>query len=152
MTKTPRTVNGKLILALSRRDSGDFDRWYLMMREDDEAQETLFEMYCGVLEELAKLRFPPGCDVRNVVKFLTVSRVPVFPALYLPILESEAIVRSALGEQGLVEGIPGKLAVEILMQLITYLYEDLGISEGRLRELIGRIEDRVASIRDRGLS
>lgn len=147
MTRVPRTINGKLILALARRDSADFDRWYLRMRKDSDAQEALFEMYYGVFGELAVLRFPPGCDMRSVAKFLVAPRVPVFPALQLPVLESEALVRSALGERGLVEGIPGDLAIEIWMRLITYLYEDLGISDDRLCELIGRVESRVASMR-----
>jgi hypothetical protein len=146
MSGAPRTINGKLIHALARRDSGEFDFWYLRMRQNAEAQEALFEMYYGVFGELAVLRFPPGVDIRNIVKFLVVPRVSVFPALCLPVLEAEALIRSALGERGLVDGIPGELAIEIWMQLITYLCEDLELSDAQLCDVIGRAEARVASM------
>jgi hypothetical protein len=63
-----------------------------------------------------------------------------WPEAQLPLLEAEALIRSALGERGLVTGIPGVLVASIRMQVFVYVVEDLGLRSHEVDELISLAE------------
>ncbi|WP_345636783.1 hypothetical protein [Rugosimonospora acidiphila] len=134
-----------MLRALAKRDDEGFKYWRIRMNDDEEAKRTLYAMYYEAFREAADRRFPVGGDVRDIARFLAQPRVPLSPEMKLPVVESEALIRSALGERGLVKGIPKRMVSEIRMQLFVYLVEDLDLPDEKLDTLLEAAEGWVYS-------
>jgi hypothetical protein len=145
MVSGPRTVNGKMLGALARRDDAGFTHWRAEMNQNEMEQGRLYAMCYGAFREAVELRFPVDYDPRDVTRFLSQPYVPLWEGARLPFLEADALIRSALGETGLVGGIPSDLVGEIRMQLFVYLVEDLSLTAEAVNALLERAEAWVAS-------
>ena len=126
--------------ALAGRDQEDFFTWRAEVNKDAEQKRLLEPLLFEVFRELVVRRFANEPDLRAVVRFLREPRVPVFPDRRYPFLEAEALIRSALGERGLVEGISGLGAAETRYHLLVYLAEDLSLDRSDVDDLVADAE------------
>lgn len=132
----PTTINGHMLRALARRDDTAFKHWRARMNDDAHAQQTLYEMIFYAFREAVERRFTADTDVREITAFLAQPRPRLTPELTLAPLEAEALIRSALGETGLVQSIGTQQVVTLRMQLFVYLVEDLALSDEDLDRLL----------------
>jgi hypothetical protein len=114
------------------------------MNESENEKERYKTTLYGVFRNLVWRRFGGAADLRVIVQFLAAQRRPVFPDKRFPFLEAEALIRSALGERGLVEGISVYSVTETRLQLLVYLAEDLGLDRPGIDDLIADVEDLAA--------
>jgi hypothetical protein len=142
--RRPQTINGKMLRALAKRDDQGFKHWRAEVNRSEEDKRNLYAMYYEAFREAAERRFRTDAELQGLIQFLAQPRVPLSRELDLPLSEAEALIRSALGETGLVDGIPGRTVVEVRMQLFVYLVEDLDLSDTELDELLATAEDWVA--------
>jgi hypothetical protein len=141
---SPRTPSGRLLAALARRDQDDFVYWRTALNADKAAaadmRPTLFEAFREVVER----RFGTSNDLREILQFLQAPRVPLWPEAELPTLKAEALIRSALGERGLIAGIAGTEIASIRMQLFVYLCEDLRLTPYEVNQVVALAEQYVS--------
>ena len=62
----------------------------------------------------------------------------------LPLRESEALIRAALGEEQLAAGIPGGTTVSVEMQLLTKLVADLRLTSEQIDALVAEAEQMIS--------
>jgi hypothetical protein len=140
----PRTTSGRLLAALAQRIQDDFVYWRTALNADKVAagdlRPTLFEAFREVVER----RFATSDDLREIARFLETPRVPLWPEAELPILKAEALIRSALGERGLIAGISGTEIASIRMQLFVHLCEDLRLTSSEIIEIVALAEQYVS--------
>jgi hypothetical protein len=143
-SESPRTPSGCLLAALAQRNQDDFVYWRTALNADKAAaadiRPTLFEAFREVVER----RFGTSDDLREIIRFLETPRIPLWPEAELPILKAETLIRSALGERGLIAGIPGTEIASIRMQLFVYLCEDLQLIPYEINEIIAVAEQYVS--------
>jgi hypothetical protein len=132
-----------MIAALARRDEKNFVYW----RDRVEASETdradLWATTFEVFREAVERRFPTK-DRDDIVEFLSRERAMLWDGAELPSREAEAIIRSGLGERGLVSGIDKKLITLIRVQVFLYAIEDLRMSSSDVDSIICLAERYVA--------
>lgn len=138
-----------MLLALALRDETEFFRQRTIINSDKSAAERLRPTLYNSFRKLVSSRFGNGEDRREVIDFLAQPRAPLWPGATLPLLESEAMIREALGEQGLTDGIPGSVTAPIRLQLLVYLMDDLKMSPSEKRELISDVEQLVDQLDSR---
>jgi hypothetical protein len=140
----PTTIVGHMLKAIARRDNEVFVRWRAELNKNKAAQRILYPVLYETFRAAVEQRFAEGEDVRNITRFLNQPRLLLWPEAGFPIIEAEALIRSALGEQGLVDGISTENVVRIRYQLLTYLVEDLRLTDTELDTLIVDSERWVA--------
>jgi hypothetical protein len=144
---TPVTVAGKALRGLILRNPEEIIRWRAELNRDlreGAAEAKLFgTILFRTFRQLLRIRFGDHPHVRTMTDFLRLprfrERFPVKP----PFLEAEALMRSALGERGLIDGISAKVVTEIRLQLLMYLAEDMGMSADQVDELLVSVENTV---------
>jgi hypothetical protein len=136
-----------MLRGLARRDQGEFMRWRATLSKNATEARLLSPTLYQAFREVVERRFDADVDVREITHFLLTPRVGVAPEWRLPLLESEALIRSALGERGLVEGIDGVLVHEVRMQLFVHIVEDLAMSTSELDEVLTAAEQYVTEER-----
>ena len=139
----PATPAGRMLRALAGRDQEDFFRWRAEVNKDAGQKHMLDSLLFEVFRELVVRRFADEPDLRAVVRFLREPRVPVFPDRRYPFLEAEALIRSALGERGLVDGISALRAAETRYHILVYLAEDLMLDHDELDDVVADAEGEL---------
>lgn len=145
----PDTSNGKFLRAIAVRDQASFDHWRSVIQEDGE-DGLLGDLLRDSVEELAQRRFAKDCDVAEITRFIIENPFPFIDKDQFSstvILDAEALIRAALGEPGLPEGIDRRAALNIHYQLLGLLVQDLGLTDSEVDDLISAMEQRVNSHR-----
>jgi hypothetical protein len=142
--RTPATAVGKMLSGLILRDQEEFIRWRAAVNRDDEQKERFRFTLFQVFRELVARRFSTEPDLRAVARFLRVPRLPISVDKQFPFLKAEALVRAALGERGLIQGVSIMEAADIRLQLVVYLAEDLGLNQNEVNDLVAGAERSTA--------
>jgi hypothetical protein len=124
-----------MLKAIARRDNEVFVRWRAELNKNKAAQRILYPVLYETFRAAVEQRFAEGEDVRNITRFLNQPRLLLWPEAGFPIIEAE---------QGLVDGISTENVVRIRYQLLTYLVEDLRLTDTELDTLIVDSERWVA--------
>jgi hypothetical protein len=132
----PQTPTGFMLAALARRDQDEFVRWRAVLNTDRAAAAEIRPILYEAFREVVERRFSDVIDRREILRFLQFPRTPLWPEAQLPLLETEALIRSALGERGLVGGIPGALVASIRIQIFVHVIDDLGLAWHAVEDLI----------------
>ncbi|SCF38212.1 hypothetical protein [Micromonospora mirobrigensis] len=148
MSQEPMTAVGKALRAVARRDNADFEYWRKQMHRDEQEKMQLYPLLYEVFRGAAELRFAIEGNAGQIRPFVERARPLLWPAQGFPVGKAEALIRSALGESGLVSGFSTEEVVTIRMQTLTYLVEDLDLSDHDLDTLIAQAEQWVATNRD----
>lgn len=132
-----------MLRAVARRNNPEFEHYREHMNQDEEEKERLFPLLYEVFRSAVELRFPEEGALEQIRAFLNQPRLLFWPDKGYSTTKAEALIRSALGERGLVSGITTGDAVVLRMQTFAYLVEDMRLSDQDLDLLISRSEQSV---------
>lgn len=128
------------------------DLFRAAVREDSEAVDRLSEQigernWPAVAGRIAAVfglavnrRFSPDSDVRDIASFVAEARTELAEGDDIPPLESEALVRAALGESELAENIPQDVAVPAQIVLAVKILRDEHLSGGEVDKLLAEAD------------
>ena len=143
MNERPSTLCGKMLAALARRDERDFAYWREQVDASDADRSDLWPTLYEVFQQAVRRRLTSNGQ-HGIREFLSRSRVPLWSGATLPAHEADLLIRSALGERGLVSGIDNKVITLVRMQLYVYAIDDLGLNSDAVDSLIATAERYVA--------
>lgn len=143
MAERPKTMCGKVFAALARRDEQEFVYWRDRVDASESDRADLWATTYQVFRIAVETRFR-GSDRTGIVEFLGRRHAPLWVGAELSLREAEALVRSALGERGLVSGIDKKAAVLARMQVFMLVVEDLKLDSTAVDSLVVHAERVVA--------
>ncbi|WP_147437342.1 hypothetical protein [Micromonospora musae] len=130
---------------MARRDNGAFEHYRTHVNQDPGEREQLYPLLFEVFRFAVHLRFADDAAIEHIREFLNRPRLLLWPDRGFSKAKAEALVRSALGECGLVAGIATGDVVVIRMQVFTYLVEDMQLGDPELDALIAQAEQWVAA-------
>jgi hypothetical protein len=133
-----------MLRAVARRNNPEFEHYREHMNQDESEKKRLYPLLYEVFRSVVDLRFEGEQTVEQVRAFLGRPRQLLWPDKGFSTANAEALIRSVLGERGLVSGIATGDVVTTRMQTITYLVEDMQLSEQDLNALISESEELVA--------
>jgi hypothetical protein len=134
-----------MLRAVARRDKTAFEHYREHMNQDEQEKTRLYPLLYEVFRSAVELKFADDGSAERVRAFLGRPRLALWPDKGFSTAKAEALIRSALGERGLVSGIATGEVVTIRMQALTYLVEDMQLSDQDLDVLISRSEESVAA-------
>jgi hypothetical protein len=134
-----------MLRAVARRDNPAFEYWRARVKLAEDERERLYPLLYEVFRAAVELRFAGDEAPERIRAFLRQPRLLLWPDQGFAVDRAEALIRSALGEPGLVSGFTTEDVVVIRMQTLTYLVEDMALDEPQLDALIGRSERWVAA-------
>ncbi|GAA2514767.1 hypothetical protein GCM10010201_08710 [Pilimelia columellifera subsp. columellifera] len=136
----PRSAAGRMIFWLAQRNDNEFKKSRKEMRSNPAESERLFEIaYCS-FRELVRLRFKQKHGYEEVKTFIAGIEKPVWNNITLSSIEAELLVRSALGESGLIDSISDEDIVAIAAQMFVHLAEQLDLPNKMILETIRTVE------------
>lgn len=128
------------------------DLFRAAVREDSEAVDRLSEQigehnWPAVAGRIAAVfgltvhrRFKPDGDVRDIARFVAEARAELAEGDDIPVLESEALIRAALGEAQLAESIPQDVAVPAQIVLAVKILRDEHLSGGEVEKVLAEAD------------
>jgi len=144
VSSAPATAVGLMLRAAARRDNPGFEHYREHMNQEPQEQERLYPLLFEVFRVVVEWRFAEGGTVEQIRAFLRQPRLLFWPDQGFATDDAEALIRSVLGERGLVDGISTGDVVTLRLQTFAYLVEDLGLSDQELDALIAGCEELVA--------
>ena len=132
-----RTELTDLIRAIVRQDWGTVDQ--LTSALDDAGWPGGPQVIGAAFAIVANRRFRPGYDVREVTRFVAEIRDSYEDGRSLPALETEAIIRAALGEVDLADSINVDEAIPAQIVVLGKLLHDENLSEEQLEGFIAEV-------------
>ncbi|MEU6204145.1 hypothetical protein ABZ814_11215 [Micromonospora musae] len=139
------TAVGLMLRAVARRDNGAFEHYRTHVNHDPGEKELLYPLLFEAFRFAVHLRFADDAGIEQIQEFLNRPRLLLWPDKGFSKAEAEALMRSALGETGLVAGIATGDVVLLRLQVFTYLVEDMQLSDPELDALIAQSEQWVAA-------
>lgn len=124
-----------MLRSIARRDNAGFQYWRLAMNASYDARRMLMPILYEVFR-LAVVRIFEGSDIKEIADFVYSPRPEITPGIPFQPAQAEALIRSALGETGLVGGISTQDVTVARAQVFAYLVEDMSLSESELDQLI----------------
>jgi hypothetical protein len=143
----PTTAGGLCLRAAARRNNPEFFHYRDHINEDEAEKKRLPSLIKEVFRSAVVLKFGDASAVEQIRAFLGQPRLLLWPDTGFPISKAESLIRSALGETGLVSGITTGEAVTIRVQTFAYLVEDMKMDEKNLDLLIAQAEQSVGASR-----
>jgi hypothetical protein len=144
MQRELSTTAGRLIRAIMLRDNDSFKLWRADMNLDEQAQAPLFDLIFEVFQTLVLIRFQALTEGDQIAEFVYRERLLLWPRRGFDQDKAVRLVRSALGERGRVIDVSTKEVVILRLQLITYLAEEMSLTEEQIVHLISDGERAVA--------
>jgi hypothetical protein len=138
------TTAGRLIRAVMLRDNDSFKFWRAAINLDEQAQAPLFDLIFEVFRTLVLIRFQALTAGDQIAEFVYRERLLLWPESGFDKDKTIRLVRSALGERGRLTDVSTKDVVTLRLQLITYLAEDMLLTEEQIVHLISDGERAVA--------
>jgi hypothetical protein len=135
----PETIAGLHFLATLTGDNEARERYGRLAHaagHDDDAAAVLEAAF----ELAVRRRFKPDCDVREITAFVSGmrTRIPAGAAVTAGLLESEALIRSALGEEFVnVDGIKRNAKLGIWLLVLGFIVRgELKLDAGQIGQLL----------------
>src|SRR5262245_2100595 len=147
MSAKPSTAVGLMLRAVARRNNPEFFHYREHVNQDEEEKKRLSPLLKEVFRSAVVLKFADAETAVQVRAFLEQPRLLLWPDKGFSIDKAEALIRSALGETGLVSGITTGEAVTIRVQTLTYLVEDMEMDVKDVDMLIAQAEEWVEANR-----
>jgi hypothetical protein len=136
---TIKTEFSDLIRAMARRDWGTADQIVAGLEKSgwDSGPQMLGAAFAIAVNE----RFPDGASAQEVADLVAATRAQFKDGHTFPGLQMEGIIRAALGEAELVDGIDAETMLEVQLLMIGKLLRDLDLDERQLEEFIAEVEE-----------
>ncbi|MGI5215587.1 hypothetical protein [Plantactinospora sp. CA-290183] len=137
-----RTELSDLIRAMARRDWGTADR--LIIELDKLGWQGGPQVIGAAFAIAVNRKFDSTSDAREVARFVAQTRSQYEEGDQLPALETEGLIRAALGEVELADSIQPATALKIQIAIIGKLLQDANLTEPQLEEFLADVEETAA--------
>jgi hypothetical protein len=140
------TPVGQMIRAVARRDNDAFVYWRGEVLKDDSAQASIYPVLWEVFRLAVILRFESLKHVNQVGPFVRRSRLLMWPRQGFSEDKAIQLIRVALRDDGLAKKrISTRDVIATRLQLVTYLVEDMNMTDEQLDWLVAEGEQRFAN-------
>ncbi|WP_323373412.1 Holliday junction ATP-dependent DNA helicase RuvA [Plantactinospora alkalitolerans] len=137
-----RTELSDLIRAMARRDWGTADR--LILELDKLGWQGGPQVIGAAFAIAVNRRFESVSDARAITRFVAETRSQYEGGSQLSALETEGLIRAALGEVELADTIKPDTALTIQITIIGALLQDANFTDPQLEEFIAEVEQAAA--------
>jgi hypothetical protein len=145
--RVPMSAASEIIRAVARRDNQSFMSWREKLNRDSASQEIMPDLLYEVFRSAVVLRFANLEQGKQIDAFVERDRLPLWPELGFPKDKARRLLRSALGERGLVGDISTEEVTVIRLQSIAYLAEDMSMTSDQVDWLVSEAERWIAENR-----
>ncbi|MGW0432874.1 hypothetical protein ACWDV4_10055 [Micromonospora sp. NPDC003197] len=132
----------ELIRAMARRDWGTIDRLLGELRALE--WDGAIQMIGAAFALAVHRRFQGQSDLREISRFVAETRSRYEEGGELPALETEGLIRAALGETDLMDNIGPDVALPAQIVVLGTLLQDEGLTEAELEAFIEEVEEVAA--------
>lgn len=127
---------------MARRDWGTADR--LILELDKLGWQGGPQIIGAAFAIAVNRRFDSATDAREITRFVAETRSQYEEGGQLPALETEGLIRAALGEVELADSIRPETALKVQIAIIGTLLQDANFTEPQLEEFIAEVEETAA--------
>lgn len=144
--REPASVVSEMIRAVARRDDQSFKNWRKKFNQDRASQEVMPDLLYEVFRSAVVIRFANLEQGKQIDAFVERNRLLLWPEQGFPQDKARRLIRSALGERGLVGDISTEEATIIRMQSIAYLVDDMSMTADQVDWLISEAEHWISDL------